>query len=89
MAEISVLPNSNMQFLSLMSQLRSMSTILMGLIYNEANNTASARTKHKTSNLTLHFLYTTYDNITHKNNSIFERMASPQVEAITTIFQGN
>ena len=87
MAEISVLPNSNMQFLSLMSQLRSMSTILMGLIYNEANT--SARTKHKTSNLTLHFLYTTYDNITHKNNSIFERMASPQVEAITTIFQGN
>ena len=80
MAEISVLPNSNMQFLSLMSQLRSMSTILMGLIYT------SARTKHKTSNLTLHFLYTTYDNITHKNNSIFERMASPQVEAITTIF---
>ena len=67
-----------------MSQLRSMSTNLMGLIYKEANT--SAITKCKISNLTALFLYTNYDKITHKNNSIFDRMASPQVEAITTIF---
>ena len=60
-----------------------MQIILMGLIYNEANKISPLlpSTEPPTT-----IFYTNYDNITHKNEIIFDTMASLHVEAITTIF---